>query len=45
MPMLAPANVCPRSGAELKTHARNKLCAAQHRQSIVTARLNPAELW
>jgi hypothetical protein len=29
------ANFCPKSRAELKTTARNKLRSGQHRQSII----------
>jgi transposase len=41
----ALANFCPRSLAELKTTARNKLRNGQHRQSIITACWKQAELW
>lgn len=38
-------NFCPRSLAELKTTARNKLRSGQRRQSIITACWKQAELW
>ncbi len=41
----ALVNFCPRSLGELKTTARNKLRGGQHRQSIITACWNQAELW
>ena len=41
----ALANFCPRSLAELKTTARNKLRSGQHRQAIITACWKQAELW
>ena len=40
----ALANFCPRSLAELKTTARNKLRSGQRRQSIITACGKQAEL-
>ena len=36
---------CPRSLAELKTTARDKLRSGQRRQSIITACCKQAELW
>ncbi len=41
----ALANFCPKSLAELKTTARNKLRGGQRRQSIITACWKQAELW
>ena len=41
----ALANLCPKSLAELKTTARNKLRGGQHRQSILSACWNQAALW
>jgi transposase len=41
----ALANFCPKSLAELKTTARNKLRSVQRRQSIITACWKQAKLW
>ena len=41
----ALTNFCPRSLAELKTTARNKLRSGQRRQLIITACCKQAELW
>jgi transposase len=41
----ALANFCPRSLADLKITARNKLRSGQHRQSIIAACWKQAKLW
>ena len=41
----ALANFCPKSLAELKDTARDKLRSGQRRQSIITACWKQAELW
>jgi len=41
----ALANFCPKTLAELKTTARDKLRSGQHRRSIITACWKQADLW